>query len=209
MSRAVRTVASTLGALVLAVSAQATPKADTKKAESSPEVRNAVNFHLLDFVAWNNRDWTMFRHLHTADVKVEMGEMKTQGIDQHVGAMEAMIKQAPDSRLTQHTPIVTEGNWTCIVGISPGMQMATVAKWREGAISEEYLFMKQLPPGTPAPTLKGAPIAKISNRGDIQALTGAEPGWSCVFGRGENGKSFVTLARTVNGKETQSITFAD
>ncbi len=129
-----------------------------------------MGFHLLDFVAWNNRDWIVFRHLHTADVKVEMGEVKTQGIDQHVGAMEALLKQMPEARILQHTSMVAQDEWTCGIGVAPGgPSTATVARWRDGAISEEYLLMKQLPAGTPAPKLKGAPRVYITNRGDIQA----------------------------------------
>ncbi len=210
MSGRVRVTSAFFGALMLAASAQAAPKADAKAAEKSPEVRNAVGFHLLDFVAWNNRDWIVFRHLHTADVKVEMGEVKTQGIDQHVGAMEALLKQMPEARILQHTSMVAQGEWTCGIGVAPGgPSTATVARWRDGAISEEYLLMKQLPAGTPAPKLKGAPRVNITNRGDIQALTGLEPGWSCVFGVGENGKSVVTFTKTQKGKEPQTIVFAD
>ena len=208
MRRSVLVTSLFVGMLVLAATV-ATPWAAAKQADSNPAVRNAVNFHLLDFVAWNNRDWTMFRHLHTADVKVEMGDMKTQGIDQHVGAMEALLKGTPEVRIIQHTPTVAEGEWTCVVGLAPGSPpMATVARWRDGAISEEYLFVKQLPSGTPAPKLKGAPLVKISNQGDLRALSGAEPGWSCVYGRGESGKSVVTFTKTEKGKTTQTIVFA-
>jgi hypothetical protein len=196
-------------AFISAATVQAAPKPGANQADTDPAVRNAVNFHLLDFVGWNNRDWTVFRHLHTADVKVEMGDMKTQGLDQHVAAMEGMLKQMPESRVVQHTPTVAQGEWTCVVGKGPGITMATVAKWRDGAISEEYLFMREVPAGKPAPKLKGAPLVKISNQGDTRALTGAEPGWSCVYGRGEDGKAFVTFTRTEKGKETQRMVFAN
>jgi hypothetical protein len=181
----------------------------TPAQDGDPRVRNAVNFHLLDFVAWNNRDWAMFRHLHTADVKVEMAGMKTEGIDAHVAAMEAILKQMPDSRLVQHTPTIAEGEWTCVVGLSPGLTVATVAKWRDGAISEEYLFMTPLPAGTAPPALQGEPIARISNDGAPRALTGAEPGWSCVFGRAASGKYVVAMTKTAGDGPAQSIVFAD
>lgn len=210
MRGVVRKSSLVLGVLMLAAGVQAAPKSGAKQAANNPAVRNAIGFHLLDFVAWNNRDWTLFRHLHTPDVKVEFAGMKTQGIDQHVGAMEMVIKQAPESRIVQHLAMVADGEWTCGVGAAPGAPSAvTVARWRDGAISEEYILMKQLPAGTPAPKLQGAPRVKISTRGDIHALTGVEPGWTCVFGTGEGGKSVVTLTKTENGKETQSLVFAD
>ena len=78
----------------------------------------------------------MFRRLHTADVKVEFGGAKTEGIDAHVQALQPMWQ--PGSQLTNHAPIIAEGEWTCVVGTSgppANTKMVTVAKWRDGAIS--------------------------------------------------------------------------
>lgn len=34
------------------------------------------------------------------------------------------------------------GEWTCVVGeFEGGSRMVTVAKWRDGAIAEEYIWM--------------------------------------------------------------------
>ncbi len=34
------------------------------------------------------------------------------------------------------------GEWTCVVGeLADGSRMVTVAKWRDGAIAEEYIWM--------------------------------------------------------------------
>src|SRR5205807_2123015 len=99
-----------------------------------------TNFHLLDFVAWNNRDMDVFRRLHTADVKVELGDRKTEGIEAHIAGVQPPTPATPDRRIVQHSPIVADGDWTCVVGISlRNDKLVTVAKWRDGAISEEYI----------------------------------------------------------------------
>jgi hypothetical protein len=36
----------------------------------------------------------------------------------------------------------TSGEWTCVMGeLESGSRMVTVAKWRDGAIAEEYIWM--------------------------------------------------------------------
>ena len=173
-------------------------EAAAASAPGDPAMTNATNFHLLDFVAWNNRDVDMFRRLHTADVKVEFAGMKTEGIDAHVQALEPMWQ--PGSQLVNHAPIVAEGEWTCMVGTSgppANTKMVTVAKWRDGAISEEYILVKQLEAGVPKPAASGSPIASISNRNpEMKRLVGAEIGWSCVFERTAEGNMVISLSKS-------------
>jgi hypothetical protein len=161
-------------------------------------VTNATNFHMLDFVAWNNRDMDMFRRLHTADVKVDFAGNVTNGIDAHVTALAGMWQNP--GVLTNHDPVVAEGEWTCMVGVSgppANMKMVTVAKWRGGAISEEYLLANMLKPGTAKPAVSGSPMVSISNRNaDLKALVGAEPGWSCRLERTPDGKVVISLDKT-------------
>ena len=39
-------------------------------------------------------------------------------------------------------PSFGSGDWTCVVGeFENGSRMVTVAKWRDGAIAEEYIWM--------------------------------------------------------------------
>ncbi len=155
--------------------------------EGGKGVRNAIVFHIVDFIGWNNRNWEVMRHTHTADVHVEFEGQHTDGIDAHIGWMTQTIRAEPDARILQHTPIVADGDWTCTVGVlSSGGQMATVAKWREGAIAEEYLFFGAQPAGTPRPALSGPALTEIANRATnapLYHLAGAEEGWSCISGR--------------------------
>jgi hypothetical protein len=188
-------------ALVILLGAICTPSSNTPAAEGATTktadiaVTNATNFHLLDFVAWNNRDMDVFRRLHTADVKVQIGSTRTEGIEAHVAGVRPPTPATLDRRIVQHSPIVADGDWTCVVGISlRNDKLVTVAKWRDGAISEEYILTNQLKPGTPRPTISGAPMITISNRNpNLKREVGAEPGWSCTMGRTTDGKVVISL----------------
>ena len=160
-------------------------------------VTNATNFHMLDFVAWNNRDMDMFRRLHTADVEVDFAGAVTNGIDAHVEALAGMWRNP--GVLTNHAPVIAEGEWTCMVGTSgppASMKMVTVAKWRDGAISEEFLLSNMLKPGTAKPAVGGSPIVSISNQNaEMKALVGAELGWNCRLERTPEGKMVISLGK--------------
>lgn len=49
----------------------------------------------LDFVGWNNADWTgVFAHHHTDDVLVDwQGQPTTNGIEEHMEAMKSYVEQ--------------------------------------------------------------------------------------------------------------------
>ena len=98
----------------------------------------------LDFIGWNNADWNgVFAHHHTADVVVDWkGQSPTRGIDQHIEAMKAYVESAGARRpVTSHPIAFGSGEWTCVVGeFEGGGRMVTVARWRDGAIAEEYIW---------------------------------------------------------------------
>ena len=106
---------------------------------------NLKNMDHLDFTAWNTPDWDLFRRLHTADVHVEVsGQEDTHGIDAHVDAMKSLIEQAGGRpmQIQSHPISFGSGEWTCVVGeFASGDRMVTVAKWRDGAIAEEYIWL--------------------------------------------------------------------
>ena len=106
---------------------------------------NLANMDKLDFEAWNNADWHGdFKHLHTADVYVDMkGMPPTNGIDEHIAAMEGFVEMVGGSvpQIVDHPIKFGSGEWTCVVGQSAdGNRMVTVARWRDGAIAEEYIW---------------------------------------------------------------------
>lgn len=106
------------------------------------EERNIELFDRVDFEAWNGPDWDLFRQLHTDDVFVEMMGQQTEGIDAHVDMCRQIVEENPEMKIVDHPIKMAQGEWTCVIGDGAGGQrMVTVAKWRDGAISEEYILM--------------------------------------------------------------------
>ena len=108
--------------------------------------RNLKGMDDLDFVGWNNADWTgVFAHHHTDDVLVDWkGQPQTHGINEHIDSMKAYVEQnggdAPP-QITSHPIKFGSGEWTCVVGeFDNGARMVTVARWHNGAIAEEYIW---------------------------------------------------------------------
>ena len=108
--------------------------------------RNLQGMDDLDFVGWNNADWTgVFAHHHTDDVLVVwQGQPPTHGIEEHIKAMKSYVQQnggGTPPRITSHPIRFGSGDWTCVIGeFENGARMVTVAKWRDGAIAEEYIW---------------------------------------------------------------------
>jgi len=108
--------------------------------------RNLQGMDELDFVGWNNADWTgVFAHYHTDDVLVDwQGQPQTHGIEEHVEAMKSYVETSGGGtppQITSHPIRFGSGDWTCVVGeFANGARMVTVAKWRAGAIAEEYIW---------------------------------------------------------------------
>ncbi len=126
------------GGLTTAASAQEVGQvtaADTEQA-----LRNLELFDQLDFEAWNNRDWDLFRQLHAENVKVGGFGQQTEGIEDHLAWAQAFIAQVPDSKIDAHPIRIGAGEWTAVTGTSGGMTSATIARWENGQIVEEYLF---------------------------------------------------------------------
>jgi hypothetical protein len=116
-----------------------------------PETKaNLDRFDKLDFEAWNNKNWTLFREIHSPDVLVVDFDGKvTKGIEQHVKWANESLTSAP-STITVHPIKIAAGDWTAVTGnltgtiLSTGESfnstMVTVAHWKDGRILEEYLF---------------------------------------------------------------------
>jgi ketosteroid isomerase-like protein len=108
--------------------------------------RNLKGMDELDFVGWNSADWHgVFAHYHTDDVLVDVhGQAQTHGIQEHIEAMRAFVETTGGTpiQITSHPVKFGSGDWTCVVGeFEGGGRMVTVAKWRDGAIAEEYIWM--------------------------------------------------------------------
>jgi ketosteroid isomerase-like protein len=100
----------------------------------------------LDFKGWNGADWHgLFAHYHTDDVLVVVnGQPLTKGTKEHIGAMKAFVEATggTPTKVESHPISFGSGEWRCVVGeFESGGRMVTVAKWRDGAIAEEYIWM--------------------------------------------------------------------
>ncbi|HEY1761878.1 MAG TPA: hypothetical protein VGG17_04715 [Acidimicrobiales bacterium] len=108
--------------------------------------RNLEGMDDLDFAGWNGADWRgVFAHYHTNDVLVDwQGQPATHGIDEHIKAMKSYVEQngaGTPPQITSHPIKFGSGEWTCVIGeFENGGRMVTVAKWRDGAIAEEYIW---------------------------------------------------------------------
>jgi hypothetical protein len=113
---------------------------------ATQEEQNLENFDRVDFEAWNGPDWDLFRQLHTPDVIVDWAGMRTEGIDAHEEMARQFVAAAPEGKIVDHPIKIAQGEWTAVVGeVAGGIRMVTVAKWRDGAIAEEYIFLNQPP----------------------------------------------------------------
>ena len=109
-------------------------------------IRNLAGMDELDFKGWNNADWRgVFARCHTDDVFVDVkGQPPTHGIQGHIDAMNAFVESTGGTpvQIASHPIRFGSGEWTCVVGeFEGGGRMVTVAKWRDGAIAEEYIWM--------------------------------------------------------------------
>ena len=100
----------------------------------------------LDFTGWNTADWHgKFAHYHSDDVLVLVnGLPPTNGIREHIDQMKESVDASGGApmQIVDHPISFGSGEWTCVVGeIEGGGRMVTVARWRDGAITEEHIWM--------------------------------------------------------------------
>jgi hypothetical protein len=116
--------------------------------QTPQEQANLARFDIIDFEAWNNRNWTLFQELHSPDVLVvDFNGNTTRGIDQHLQWAMAAVAADPESRVLAHPIKIAAKDWTVVTGTLPGnLTMITLARWEDGRIAEEYLFLQNPAP---------------------------------------------------------------
>lgn len=139
--------------------------AEPTKSENEQVQANLKRFDQLDFDAYSHRkDMKLFEKIHCADVKVVFPDGRvTHGIKDHVADIHNILfNGTPDSRITSHPISFGSGDWTVATGVLEAtfskpmklpdgqtvpatgnkvkISMATIAKWKNGCISEEHLF---------------------------------------------------------------------
>ncbi len=179
-------------------------------AATKVEQINTNNFHIVDFVGWNS-NLTVLARYHSDDVKVFGADgFQTVGMHDHEVWLKNVIASMPEGKIVQHAPNVASGEWTGVVGtLVGGFKMATVAKWKDGRITEEYLFLAMLnPTDAAALSIPNNPAVSITNQDDTNLLqtVDLQPGWSCTMAE-VNGKRTAFFIKTVGGKEEQRMVF--
>jgi len=127
------------------------------------EERNLQTFDDLDFNVFSNQKWDELSHSHAQDVIVHWPDGRTTvGIDAHIDDLKKLFVHAPDTRIKVHPHKIADRNMTAVSGIMEGtftrampladgssmpatgkaftLPMATIGRWENGVMQEEWLF---------------------------------------------------------------------
>ncbi|MFV8347822.1 ester cyclase [Flavobacterium sp. ZB4P13] len=123
-----------------------------------------VRFDSLDFDFYSGQKWESLAISHADNIKVYYPDGNiTEGLaPQHIDMLKPMFVFAPDTKIKKHPVKFGSGDWTCVIGEMEGtfsqpmpigngktipptgkkfkLSMATIGHWKEGKMTEEYLF---------------------------------------------------------------------
>lgn len=125
--------------------------------------KNLQTFDTLDFTVFTNQQWMRLHESHSKDIIVHWPDgHNTNGIEKHIEDLKAMFVYAPNTSIKEHPIRFGSGNMTCVTGMMTGtfsapmpigggrfiqptgksfsLGMCTVGIWKDGVMSEEYLF---------------------------------------------------------------------
>ena len=142
--------------------AQLEAQVATYKAERAITAKNLKTFDDLDLVAFNNRDIELIEQIHAEDVKVYNPDGTiTEPAAPHIEELQFLFDTF-DFKVAEHILQFGHGDWTAGISISEGkwikpltlpdgtvlqptgksvsLKIATIARWENGRIAEEYLF---------------------------------------------------------------------
>ncbi|MCL4468321.1 MAG: ester cyclase [Deltaproteobacteria bacterium] len=132
------------------------------KPDTSPEL-NLERFHELEFKAFNNRDWELYRKICAPDVIITYPDgRRIVGVEESIKDLKDMFSAFPDFKIIEHPVRIGSGEWTAVTetvtatfsqpmlnpdgssipptGKSVKMESCTVARWKDGRLVEEQLF---------------------------------------------------------------------
>jgi predicted ester cyclase len=156
----------TIAACITAAACANSADADKLKhyvAADSLTSSHLATFDDLDFNAFSGQKWSDFSKSHAKDIEVHWPDGHvTKGLDVHIEDLKAMFVYAPDTRIKEHPIKVASGDWTAVVGVMEGtfsqpmpigggksipptgkafkLTMSTVGHWKDGVMTEEFLF---------------------------------------------------------------------
>ena len=153
-----------LAASTFALSATAAdPTFENYKTAEKLAKAHLVKFDTLDFDVFTNQKWERFKESHHKDIIVYWPDgHQTKGLEKHIEDLKAMFVYAPDTRIKTHPVKIASGEWTSVIGVMEGtftkpmaigdgktiaptgkafkLTMCTVGHWKNGVMTEEYLF---------------------------------------------------------------------
>jgi hypothetical protein len=124
---------------------------------------NLAKFDTLDYTVFSNQQWERLHESHAKDILVHFPDGHTEkGLEQHIKTLSVMFVYAPDTRIKEHPIRIGSGNTTAVIGTMEGtftvpmpigggkfipptgkkfkLPMATIGIWKDGIMTEEYLF---------------------------------------------------------------------
>jgi predicted ester cyclase len=137
---------------------------ESSRAEKAVIENRLLSFDTLDYDFYTNQKWDEFSHSHADDILVYYPDgSTTEGLaPAHIEALKPMFTFAPDTRIEKHPVRFGSGEWTAVIGELEGtfsqpmpigegktipptgkqfkLRMATIGKWQDGKMVEEYLF---------------------------------------------------------------------
>lgn len=137
---------------------------EARKIESrNVEEANLETFDDLDYNVFSGQKWDQLGKSHHKDIVVHWPDGRTtKGINEHIKDLKEMFVYAPDTRIKEHPIKIASGEWTTVMGIMEGtftkpmplgngktvpptgksfkLSMATIGRWENGVMVEEWLF---------------------------------------------------------------------
>jgi hypothetical protein len=133
-----------------------------ERAEAISQARLAT-FDDLDFNVFSGQKWEEFARSHSPDIVVHWPDGRTTtGLPAHIEDLKAMFVFAPDTRIKEHPIRIASGEWTAVTGVMEGtfsqpmptpdgktipptgkafkLTMATIGRWQDSTMAEEWLF---------------------------------------------------------------------
>jgi predicted ester cyclase len=154
-------LAATVSVLLCACTDRAKLAAVAKQEQL--EKARLENFDDLDFNVFSGQKWDQLGKSHAQNVIVHWPDGRTTtGIDVHIADLKALFVSAPDTRIKEHPIRIASGDWTAVTSIFEGtftqpmpigdgktiaptgkpfkLLMATIGRWENGVMAEEWLF---------------------------------------------------------------------
>jgi hypothetical protein len=143
-------------------------KVDQYEAERRLTELRLTRFDSLDYQFYSGQQWDSLIISHHPGIKVFYPDGSiTEGLaPQHIDRLTPQFVFAPDTKIKTHPVKFGTGEWTCVIGVMEGtfsrpmpaadgrtisptgrrfsLQMATIGRWKDGKMTEEYLFWDNL-----------------------------------------------------------------